>query len=59
MPTGLKITSYNEIPVARGLGSSAASTAAGLILANAMTGETLSLEEIIRLGTALEVTLTT
>lgn len=53
-PTGLKITSYNEIPVARGLGSSAASTAAGLILANAMTGETLSLEEIIRLGTALE-----
>jgi homoserine kinase len=54
MPTGLKITSYNEIPVARGLGSSAASTAAGLILANAMTGETLSLEEIIRLGTALE-----
>lgn len=53
-PTGLKITSYNEIPVARGLGSSAASTAAGLMLANAMTGETLSLEEIIRLGTALE-----
>ena len=54
IPAGLKITSYNEIPVARGLGSSAASTAAGLILANAMTGETLSLEEIIRLGTALE-----
>lgn len=54
MPTGLKITSYNDIPVARGLGSSAASTAAGLILANAMTGETLSPEEIIRLGTALE-----
>ena len=54
IPAGLKITSYNEIPVARGLGSSAASTAARLILANAMTGETLSLEEIIRLGTALE-----
>ena len=54
IPAGLKITSYNEIPVARGLGSSAASTAAGLILANAMTGETLSLEESIRLGTAVE-----
>lgn len=53
-PKGLKIISYNEIPVARGLGSSAASTAAGLMLANAMAGETLSLEEIIRLGTALE-----
>ena len=53
-PKGVKIISYNEIPVARGLGSSAASTAAGLMLANAMTGDTLSLEEIIRLGTALE-----
>lgn len=53
-PKGLKIISYNEIPVARGLGSSAASTAAGLMLANAMAGEVLSLEEIIRLGTALE-----
>ena len=53
-PSGLKITSYNDIPVARGLGSSAASIAAGLILANAMTGETLNLEEIIGLGAAIE-----
>lgn len=53
-PTGLKVISYNEIPVARGLGSSAASTAAGLLLANAMTGEKLSMEEIISLGTDIE-----
>ena len=53
-PAGLKITSYNEIPVARGLGSSAASTAAGLLLANALAGEKLGLDEIIKLGTEIE-----
>ncbi len=53
-PTGLKITSYNEIPVARGLGSSAASVAAGLMLANALTGEKLGQDKIIELGTGIE-----
>ncbi|MDD2574608.1 MAG: homoserine kinase [Firmicutes bacterium] len=54
VPTGLKIISYNDIPVARGLGSSAASTAAGLLLANALIGEKLDMKRIIELGTALE-----
>jgi len=54
VPTGLKIISYNDIPVARGLGSSAASTAAGLLLANAFIGEKLDMKRIIELGTALE-----
>lgn len=53
-PPGLKIISQNEIPVARGLGSSAASTAAGLLLANALMGEKLGLEQIIELGTEIE-----
>lgn len=54
VPKGLKIISYNDIPVARGLGSSAASTAAGLLLANAFIGEKLDMKRIIELGTALE-----
>ena len=54
VPKGLKIISYNDIPVARGLGSSAASTAAGLLLANALIGEKLDMKRIIELGTALE-----
>ncbi len=54
VPSGLKIVSDNNIPVARGLGSSAASTAAGLLLANALTGDSLSTEEILRLGADLE-----
>lgn len=53
-PSGLKITSYNDIPVARGLGSSAASTAAGLLLGNALTDEKLNMERIIELGADLE-----
>jgi homoserine kinase len=53
-PTGLKITSYNEIPVEKGLGSSAASTAAGIMLANALAGDRLGLDEIIELGTEIE-----
>jgi homoserine kinase len=54
VPPGLKIVSYNDIPVARGLGSSAASTAAGLLLANVLTGEELDMEKLIELGTDLE-----
>ncbi len=54
VPSGLKIISKNDIPVARGLGSSAASTAAGLLLANALTGDSLNMDKIIELGTVLE-----
>ncbi len=54
VPPGLKIVSYNDIPVARGLGSSAASTAAGLLLANVLNGEELDMEKLIELGTDLE-----
>lgn len=53
-PPGIRIVCHNQIPVARGLGSSAASTAAGLILANYLSDSKLPMERIIELGTELE-----
>jgi homoserine kinase len=53
-PPGVRITCHNHIPVARGLGSSAASTAAGLILGNRLSGNKLDLKKIIELGTEME-----
>lgn len=53
-PPGIRITSYNRIPVARGLGSSAASTAAGIILGNMLSGNQLELDDLIELGTRIE-----
>lgn len=53
-PPGISIVCHSQIPVARGLGSSAASTAAGLILGNHLSDSKLSIERIIELGTELE-----
>lgn len=53
-PSGIRITAYNQIPVARGLGSSAASTAAGLILGNQLSGNKLDIDTLIELGTQME-----
>jgi len=53
-PSGISITSNNQIPVARGLGSSAASTAAGLILGNQLSGNRLDADTLIELGTQME-----
>ncbi len=53
-PTGIRIKAYNEIPVARGLGSSAASTAAGLLLGNQLSGNRLDIDTLIELGTEME-----
>lgn len=44
----------NHIPISRGLGSSAAALAAGLVGANRLLGEPLSLEELLELGWRLE-----
>ena len=44
----------NEIPLERGLGSSAAAIVAGLVAANHLTGSLLSLEEILPLAVGLE-----
>ncbi len=53
-PRGMRIEQRSEIPVARGLGSSGAAVAAGLLLARALEPEALSLELLIELGIELE-----
>jgi len=54
VPEGLKIKLTNNIPIARGLGSSAAAIIGGLIAANTLVGGNLSSKEILALATALE-----
>ncbi len=53
-PGGLWVQYSARIPVARGLGASAACRAAGLLGANALLGEPLDREAILALGTGLE-----
>ena len=48
------ISCENNIPLERGLGSSAAAIVGGLSAANAITGSTLSKEKILELAVALE-----
>ena len=49
-----RIEMTNKIPLARGLGSSAAATVGGLLAANALLGDTLTGEELLRLATEIE-----
>ena len=51
---GWRIAMHNEIPLARGLGSSAAATVAGVLAGNALAGEPLSTPELLRLATEIE-----
>ncbi|HMM21347.1 MAG TPA: homoserine kinase [Selenomonadales bacterium] len=51
---GMHIAMTNAIPLARGLGSSAAAIVAGLVAANAATGNTLSPKDILAMATAFE-----
>lgn len=53
-PKGIKIEIDAEIPVSRGLGSSAACIIGGILAANELSGNTLSLQEILNLATELE-----
>ena len=50
----LEINCYNEVPVARGLGSSTAAIVAGLVAANSLIGDVMSREELLQLGTEIE-----
>ncbi|MDD4568661.1 MAG: homoserine kinase [Tepidanaerobacteraceae bacterium] len=50
----LKITLDNHIPLARGLGSSAACIAGGIMAANRLVGDILDNNELIRLATDME-----
>ncbi len=51
---GWRIDMRNEIPLARGLGSSAAATVAGLVAGNSLMGEPLTSADLLRLATAIE-----
>lgn len=50
----LRIEMHNEIPLSRGLGSSAAATVAGLLVARELCGAPASAEELIALATEIE-----
>jgi homoserine kinase len=51
---GWRIEMHNDIPLARGLGSSAAATVGGLMAGNALAGEPLSSTDLLRLATEIE-----
>ncbi len=51
---GISIRMHNNIPLARGLGSSAAAIVAALVAANAATGSKLDREELLAMATAME-----
>ena len=49
-----RVEMTNRIPLARGLGSSAAATVGGLVAANALLGDVLSPLDLLRLATQIE-----
>ncbi|WP_018295804.1 homoserine kinase [Corynebacterium lubricantis] len=51
---GLKVTCTNNIPQSRGLGSSAAAAASGVVAANALAGSPLDTDQIVQLASAFE-----
>jgi homoserine kinase len=51
---GWRIAMHNEIPLSRGLGSSAAATVAGVVAANALVGGTLDGPAQLRIAAAVE-----
>ncbi|MEX1248037.1 MAG: homoserine kinase [Anaerolineales bacterium] len=52
--SGLHILCAQNIPINGGLGSSAAAIASGLLAANALLGNPMSLETLLQLGAAME-----
>jgi homoserine kinase len=51
---GWRISMHNDIPLARGLGSSAAATVGGILVGNALAGEALSMSEMLVLACEIE-----
>lgn len=51
---GIHIKMNNQIPLSRGLGSSAAAIVAALVAANEATGKTLSKEDLFHMATEIE-----
>lgn len=53
-PVGLYLKLINNIPVARGLGSSAAAIVGGIVAANQVSGNNLSADELLKIATEFE-----
>ncbi|ATW24116.1 homoserine kinase [Candidatus Formimonas warabiya] len=53
-PSGLKIILENNIPIARGLGSSASIIVGGMVAANELSGKRLSDQEILKMAVEME-----
>lgn len=53
-PKGLKIKIEGDIPVSRGLGSSAACVVGGIVCANELAGRVLSKKEVLELAVEME-----
>ncbi|HYM82785.1 MAG TPA: homoserine kinase [Candidatus Dormibacteraeota bacterium] len=51
---GWRVEMSNRIPLARGLGSSAAATVGGLVAGNCLAGEPLSARDLLRLASGIE-----
>ena len=51
---GWRISMHNQIPLARGLGSSAAATVGGVLAGNALAGEALSMADMLGLACEIE-----
>ena len=51
---GLAVRCDNQIPLLRGLGSSAAAAVGGMVAANLLCGKPLSAEELLQMGALLE-----
>ncbi len=53
-PTGLRLKVINNIPVASGLGSSAAAIVGGMLAANSLLGAKLTNQQLLELATKME-----
>ncbi len=53
-PSGLHIHQHNHIPISSGLGSSAAATLGGILVANALVDGGLSDQQLVELAVAME-----
>lgn len=53
-PAAIRLKLVNRIPLARGLGSSAAARIGGLVAANKLCGNKLTVQEILNIATQLE-----
>ncbi len=53
-PTGIKIKIENDIPISRGLGSSASCVLGGVIAANKIAGDKLNKDEILKISSEIE-----